>query len=188
MKISHNVFGNNLVFETSNSLFSFKSADKGTLFMLQNCSINQDEIVLDLGCGYGLVGIACAKVADSVNVTMCDIDPVAVEYARKNLQLNQITNANVIQSNAYENIEQKNFTLILSNPPYHADFSVPKEFIEKGYRKLVPNGRMLMVTKRLEWYKRKFIAVFGGVKIFRCDDYFVFMGIKKSKNKENKLI
>lgn len=116
---------------------------------------------------------------------MCDNDPIAVEYAKHNIVLNNVSDICVLQSDAYSDIQRKDFTLILSNPPYHADFSVPKKFIEQGYYKLAPKGRMLMVTKRLEWYKRKFIKVFGGVKIFRCDDYFIFMGIKSYEIERN---
>ncbi|HOD93741.1 MAG TPA: methyltransferase [Clostridia bacterium] len=190
MNIHTEVFGVELTFKTSEKLFSYKGADKGTLFMLNKCNINKDDIILDLGCGYGLVGISCAKIAKEENIIMCDNDPLAVQYAKINSQLNNVSNVTVIQSDAYESIDRDDFTLILSNPPYHADFSVPKRFIEQGYKKLIPEGRMLMVTKRLEWYKKKFISVFGGVKIFRMDDYFVFLGIKSSdlKIKKNKNI
>ncbi len=47
----------------------------------------------------------------------------------------------------YNNIEKGDFTRILSNPPYHVDFSVPKYFIEVGYKKLVIGGKLIMVTK-----------------------------------------
>jgi 16S rRNA (guanine1207-N2)-methyltransferase len=176
--IVQNISGIDLKFETDCKLFSYKSADKGTLFMLEKADIKSDDMILDIGCGYGLVGIYCAKKADPKNITMTDVDTVAVEYARRNLANNGITGVEVIESNAYENVERSGYTLILSNPPYHADFSVPKAFIEGGYRRLANGGRMYMVTKRLEWYKRKFISVFGGVRIFRCEDYYVFMGIR----------
>ena len=183
MVIYQNIFGYDLAFKTSEELFSYRSADKGTLFMLEKCLVNVEDVVLDLGCGYGLVGIACCKITKPENVVMCDIDPIAIDYAKQNLMLNDVKEVCVLQSDAYSNILRSDFTLILSNPPFHEDFSVPKTFIEQGYNKLVPNGRMFMVTKRLEWYKRKFIKVFGGVKIFRMDDYFVFMGIKSDRLK-----
>ena len=186
MDICEKVFGFELTFKTSEKLFSYKGADKGTLFMLDKCEIKEDDVVLDLGCGYGLVGISCAKVVKGNNVVMCDIDPLAIEYSLINAEQNNINNVAIIQSNAYENITRDDFTLILSNPPYHADFSEPKRFIEHGYKKLSYGGRMFMVTKRLEWYKNKFISVFGGVRIFRKDGYFVFMGIKTSDLKLNR--
>lgn len=67
------------------------------------------------------------------------------------------------QSDGLKNIPEAGFTLILSNPPYHTDFSVAKEFIEDGFCKLLVGGKMLMVTKRLDWYRNRLSAVFGGI-------------------------
>jgi 16S rRNA (guanine1207-N2)-methyltransferase len=71
--------------------------------------------------------------------------------------------------------------MILSNPPYHTDFSVAKMFIEKGFNRLSIGGRMYMVTKRKEWYRNKLKSIFGGVRIWELNGYFVFMSIKKSR-------
>lgn len=65
-----------------------------------------------------------------------------------------------------------------SNPPYHVDFKIPKEFIEKGFNRLTIGGKMYMVTKRKDWYKNKFISIFGGVRIWEIEDYYVFMAVK----------
>lgn len=73
----------------------------------------------------------------------------------------------------------------MSNPPYHADSTVPKEFIEKGYNRLTVSGKMHMVTKTKDWYKNKLISIFGGVKIYEVDDYFVFMAVKKGSSYVN---
>ena len=74
------------------------------------------------------------------------------------------------------------FSLCLTsaNPPYHADFSVPKAFIEKGFNRLQIGGKMVMVTKRKEWYKNKLISIFGGVSITEIDGYYVFISEKRS--------
>lgn len=68
----------------------------------------------------------------------------------------------------------------LSNPPYHTDFRVAKHFIEKGFNRLAIGGKMVMVTKRRDWYKRKLIAIFGGVQIREVDGYYVFLSEKRS--------
>lgn len=65
------------------------------------------------------------------------------------------------------------------------DFAVPKMFIEKGFNRLRVGGQLYMVTKRKDWYKNKLIAVFGGVKIWEIDEYFVFMAIKKRASYAN---
>ena len=84
--------------------------------------------------------------------------------------------------NENSNINHNDFTKIICHPPYHADFSVAKMFIEKGFNRLTIGGHLYMVTKRKEWYKNKLISTFGGVKIWEIDGYFIFMAIKKSKN------
>ena len=168
-----------LNFFTDATLFSPRSIDKGTLIMLSVVNFSVKDKVLDLGCGYGVVGILAAKLIGPERVVMCDILPQAVECARKNAALNEVAEVSIKVSNGYDNIPDNDFTIILSNPPYHADFSVPKHFIEEGFRKLVHGGKMVMVTKRLTWYKRKLTAVFGGVKVIAKDGYYIFVAEKR---------
>jgi 16S rRNA (guanine1207-N2)-methyltransferase len=172
-------------FKTSNEIFSPKNADKGTLAMLSVVECDDNDKVLDLGCGYGIVGIFFAKVIGPIKVVMTDIDDKAVELSRENIILNDVEGIKLYQSDGLKNINEKDFTLILSNPPYHADFSVPKEFIEKGFNTLVVGGKMYMVTKRKDWYKNKLIAIFGGVRIWEIDGYYVFMAMKTETSYAN---
>jgi len=178
--IKTNIKGIDLVFETSKSLFSPRAVDLGTLSMLSLVEFGENEKVLDLGCGYGVVGILAAKIVGEENVVMLDIDGEAVKLAQKNALLNGVPGVKVIKSDGFANLDDKDFTLILSNPPYHTDFSVAKNFIEKGFNRLCTGGRMYLVTKRKKWYKNKFIAIFGGVQIWEINGYFVFMSIKIS--------
>jgi 16S rRNA (guanine1207-N2)-methyltransferase len=66
------------------------------------------------------------------------------------------------------------------------DFSVPKHFIEKGFNHLKIGGKLFMVTKRKEWYKNKLISVFGGVKIWEENGYYVFMAQKTQSSYSKK--
>jgi 16S rRNA (guanine1207-N2)-methyltransferase len=168
-----------LLFETNDCCFSPKKADQGTLAMLSKCEPKSGQKILDLGCGYGVAGIYCAQFTEPGKIFMSDIDADVLLLARRNALLNNAADVQIIKSDGFADIDEKDFDLILCNPPYHTDFSVAKHFIEKGFRHLKFNGRMLMVTKRLEWYKRKFIAVFGGVRIHRIGGYFVFEAEKR---------
>lgn len=169
-----------LKFETDPELFSPKAVDSGTLSMLALTEFSQGDKVLDLGCGYGVVGILACKLIGESNVILCDISEKAVEYARRNAKLNGVPNADIRISNGFENIVERDFTLIVSNPPYHTDFSVAKHFIEVGFKKLRVGGRMIMVTKRLAWYKNKLSSVFGGVKVHEINGYYVFLAEKRA--------
>jgi 16S rRNA (guanine1207-N2)-methyltransferase len=179
-----------LTFETASSSFSPLGIDEGTLAMLSAIDfVPQGENrhkLLDLGCGYGVVGIYAAKIIGAQNVIMSDICGEAVALARKNAELNGVGGVKIILSNGFQSITDSGFSLILSNPPYHADFSVPKHFIEKGFNRLKIGGKMLMVTKRKDWYKNKFTAVFGGVKTLEIDEYYVFCAEKRSINYRKK--
>lgn len=181
-----NVKGFDMKFNTSHEVFSPQNVDKGTLAMLSTIEFKDDDKVLDLGCGYGIVGILSAKIVGAGNVVMTDIDDSALELARENLVLNEIEGVRLHQSDGFKSIDEKDFTLIISNPPYHVDFSVPKEFIEKGFNRLSIGGKMYMVTKRKEWYKNKLISIFGGVKITEIEGYFIFMAEKKTTSYSGK--
>ena len=174
-----------LIFETTSTVFSPTCADKGTLAMLSVVNLYPTDKLLDLGCGYGIVGIYAAKHIGEQNVVMSDNNKKCIELSNKNAETNGVGGVKAIQSDGFKNLDDKNFTLILSNPPYHADFSVPKRFIEKGFNRLQVGGKMFMVTKRKEWYKNKFTAIFGGVKIYETDGYFVFCAEKRSTQYAN---
>lgn len=182
--------GITLNFETNEDVFSPSGIDRGTLAMLSQVEFSNEDQVLDLGCGYGVVGILASKLIGSNQVVMCDISKKAVEISKINGLRNGLNDLKVYESNGLDGIEESGFTKILSNPPYHVDFSVPKNFIEKGYKKLEIGGKMYMVTKRLDWYKNKLTAVFGGVKVLELDGYYVFIAEKRkktvSKKQENK--
>ena len=183
--ITDTVGGITLRFETNEDCFSPQHLDKGTLFMLSRITFGAEDKVLDLGCGYGTVGIFAAKTALPQNVYMTDINPQALLCARKNAELNGVTQVHIIESDAYDGLAETGFDLIISNPPYHTDFSVAKRFIEKGFNRLKIGGRMFMVTKRREWYKNKLISVFGGVRIYEQDGYFVFEAQKRGASYAN---
>ncbi len=167
-----------LCLETAPNLFSPAHADKGTLAMLSLTSFDSTDRVLDLGCGVGIVGIYAARCG--AIVTMTDFDSQAVAVAAANCQINGVT-CTVVQSDGFSNIEpDRLFTQILSNPPYHTDFSVAKRFIEGAFRHLEVGGQLVMVTKRLDWYRNKLTSVFGGVRVHEIDGYYVFISEKRA--------
>lgn len=184
------LWNNKLKFTTENTLFSPAGPDRGTLAMLKNISLGEEEKVLDLGCGYGLVGVSIAKVIGADRVAMADFDIKATETAAINARENGVAGISIFHGNALEEIEDRDYTLILSNPPYHTDFSIPKQFIEDGFRHLAVGGRMVMVVKRLDWYKNKLTTIFGGVRVVEEDGYYILTAQKRNlkviKDKEKK--
>ncbi len=180
------LMGHRLELETHPKLFSPGHADHGTLAMLSVAHFLPGMKVLDLGCGCGLVGILAARICGEENVILSDIDPLAVEVAAKNAARNGVGGVRVVVSDGLTGVNGSGFDLILSNPPYQSDFSVAKRFIEKGFNRLKIGGKLLMVTKRRDWYRNKLIAIFGGVRICEADGYFVFEAEKRSDRYANR--
>ena len=180
--IRETVCGVSLELITDPSLFSPRCIDPGTAAMLSTVRLSPGDRLLDLGCGYGIVGIWAAKQIGADRVTMVDVDNCAVELAKLNAERNDVAGAHVFSSDGIAAVQDRDFTWILCNPPYHADFSVAKGFIEKGFNRLKIGGRFVLVAKRRTWYKKKMISVFGGVMITDISGYSVFTAEKRSQS------
>ena len=113
-------------------------------------------------------------------MVLTDVDPAAVACARENAARNGVAGVRIVQGDALEAVDATGFDWILSNPPYHADFSVPKRFIEKGFNRLKLGGCLVMVVKRLPWYRNKLTAVFGGVRVREVDGYYVLTAQRRA--------
>ena len=183
--ICANVLGEKLSLETCAGLFSPEHVDRGTLAMLSAAVLTPGMKVLDLGCGCGVVGIAAAKKCGAENVWMLDANPLAVDTAARNAERNGVSGVHIVLSDGFRTLDEAGFDLILSNPPFQSDFSVAKHFIEKGFNRLRIGGSMVMVTKRLEWYRNKLRAVFGGVHVRQIDGYWVFEAQRRQERYAN---
>lgn len=184
-RIRANVLGEELALETRAGLFSPEHIDRGTLAMLSAVALTPGMKVLDLGCGCGVVGVVAAKKCGAENVWMLDADPLAVETAARNAECNGVGGVHIVLSDGFRALDEAGFDLILSNPPYQSDFSVAKHFIEKGFNRLRVGGSMVMVTKRLEWYRNKLSAIFGGVRVRQIDGYWVFEAQRRQERYAN---
>ena len=165
--------GHILDMESAPGLFSPAHADRGTVAMLSQVEFLPGQRVMDLGCGWGLVGILAAKICGAENIYMCDIDPAAVAAARKNAERNGVGDVHICVSDGFTSVDTAGFDVILSNPPYQTDFSVAKSFIEKGFNRLKVGGWMYVVVKLEKWYLNKMRAVFGGAKSVEADGYYI---------------
>lgn len=169
-----------LQLESAPELFSPRRLDHGTRAMLKCVDVTTEDKVLDLGCGCGVVGIYFARLIGEDKVWMLDSNEVAVEYSKKNAAANGVPNVSISLSNGFSDFAESDFTQILSNPPYHADFAVPKQFIMKGFNRLRIGGQLHFVTKRDKWYRNKLRSVFGGSKCQQVDGYYVISATKRS--------
>lgn len=126
--------GFSYVFHTLDSLFSYRQVDLGTQQMIEQIDLQPDSKVLDLGCGYGVVGIWAAHTIGTKKVVMSDVNIAALKMAAENVKTNHLDEIQMIHSNGFNHIHD--FNLILSNPPYHTDFAVAKEFVKEVAEKI----------------------------------------------------
>ncbi|MYB02389.1 methyltransferase [Candidatus Poribacteria bacterium] len=173
--------GASLAFSTTWGLFSPKGVDAGTHLLLEHLDIQHEDICLDLGCGYGAIGITLAKCVQTSTVYMVDKDFVAVDYARKNVGQNQLKNCHVLLSNGFNHLPDIEFDLIVSNLPANVGKELLQIFLADAKHYLKPNGRLYVVTISglREFIKRNFITVFGNYqKVKQRRTHTVAMAIR----------
>ena len=147
-EIIYSFEGKKFCFEVGETLFSTFDIDHGTDVLLR--SISPEKIpntILDLGCGYGPIGIVLGNKYPEAKVVMVDRDLLAVRYAKYNLQKNKVNNAIVLESVGMEAVSNQTFDLIVSNVPAKiGDEAITQEFILGPYKKLNPGGELWIVV------------------------------------------
>jgi len=145
-KFNVKIFNYDIPFYSDNGVFCKEHLDFGTRLLLEN--ISWDEIegdILDVGCGYGPIGIVASKITDN-KVTMCDVNKRALHLARMNAKENKV-NVNVIESNCYENIDGI-FDTIITNPPIRAGKKIVYEILFSAKKYLTSNGKLFLVIHK----------------------------------------
>lgn len=135
-------------FATDAGVFSRERIDFGSVLLIETMQIARTARVLDVGCGYGPIGLVAAKLANQGSVTMIDINERAVSLARKNAEQNNIRNVDVQVSNLYEAVQGKTFDVILTNPPIRAGKETVHRIFAEGYDFLAEGGEMWVVIQK----------------------------------------
>ncbi len=152
-----------LNFSTTWGLFSPKTIDAGTRLLLDTMAVSPGDTCLDLGCGYGAIGIALAKSEQTATVYMVDKDFVAVEYACKNVARNRLTNCHVQLSNGFSELSDLRFDRIAANLPANVGKELLHIFLTDAQQHLNRNGHLYVVTIAglRTFIKRNFLSIFG---------------------------
>ncbi len=172
-----------MTFHTTWGLFSPKAIDAGTRLLLKYLEVQPDERAIDLGCGYGPLGLAIAKSAPRGHCTLVDKDFVAIEYARKNARLNGISNVDIFLSNGLDQVPaEQRFTLAVTNLPAKTGKEHYYLFFNDIMERLEPGGRfyVVVISGLRQFIARSFREVFGNhKKIKQGKSYTVAMAIKE---------
>lgn len=134
-------------FLTASSVFSKRKIDSGTRLLIESMVLPEKGCVLDIGCGYGAVGITAAKLNPSLHLVMTDVNARAVRLAKKNVGLNRVTNIEVLYGFLYEPVQDMKFNSILSNPPVSAGMETVKAIIVGAPSVMAAGGSFQMVIR-----------------------------------------
>ncbi|MEW9053402.1 MAG: class I SAM-dependent methyltransferase [Neobacillus sp.] len=141
---------NNLFrFKTDNGVFSKKEVDYGSRLLIEAFKLPEVEgNVLDVGCGYGPIGLSVAKGYPNRTIHMVDVNNRAIELAKENAEKNQVANVVIYESDRLLNVSEKGFAAILTNPPIRAGKQIVHDIFEQGFDHLVSQGEMWVVIQK----------------------------------------
>jgi len=139
--------GELLSFTVDRGIFSSHGLDPGTSLLIENLGIRRTDRVLDLGCGWGAVGVAAAKAARDGHVVLTEVNRRAARLARENAARNGIGNAEVRVGPGFEPVPGERFDVIATNPPFRVGRAVVLELLAAAAEHLVDGGRLVLVGK-----------------------------------------
>lgn len=139
--------GHDLRLATEAGVFSRGRVDPGTRLLIAHMQIGPGDAVLDLGCGYGAVGLVAARLAPAGRVVLLDVNERAVALARENLIANGAENAEVREGDGFAATPGELFDVIALNPPIRAGMAVIHRLIEDSRGHLRPGGRFYLVAR-----------------------------------------
>lgn len=174
--------GKRFRFTTDSGVFSKKTVDFGSRVLID--AFTEKDLpegdILDVGCGYGPIGLSLASQSSRV-VEMVDINERAVELAKLNAKHNGVANVDIHVSNIYESVEGE-FAAVLSNPPIRAGKAVVHTILEGAYPLLVEGGTLTVVLQKKQGAPsaaKKMEEVFGNVKTLTKDKgYYILQSVK----------
>lgn len=178
------LIGTTFQFKTDSGVFSKDRIDYGSEVLIN--AVSEEDLtegdLLDVGCGYGPIGLALAKQFKEKEVHMIDINERAVELAKENAETNDIRNVSIQPSSLFEKVEKRDFSAVLSNPPIRAGKKTVHSILEEAYEYLKSEGKLFIVIQKKQGApsaKKKMQEVFGNVtRIVLDKGYWVLMSEK----------
>lgn len=171
-----------LTFISDIGVFSKEYIDYGSRVLLESIHLlPSQKSLLDVGCGYGTLGLSLKKVYSWLKVEMVDVNERALNLAKESACYNQLEDVTIYKSSVYENVKGT-FDVIVSNPPIRAGKTIVFEILEKAYHHLNDSGTLFVVIQKKQGApsaKKKMEDVFGNCEIIKRDKgYFVLKSVK----------
>lgn len=183
IQFTQEILGKSYDFSSTWGIFSPEKVDEGSLILLDYVDFQPDDSSIDLGCGYGVLGMVAARECPNGRHTLIDKDFVAIEYAKKNCQKNALTNTEVFLSNGFSEVDPtQKFSLVLSNLPAKVGKEQHYLYLIDAYQRMEVGARFYVVTINglRQFIKRAFIEVFGNAeKVKQGKTYTITKAIKQ---------
>lgn len=174
------LLGQSMRFKTDRGVFSKNGIDYGSRALLENYQPESAKSLLDVGCGYGTLGLTLAKKFD-LGVTMVDVNSRALDLCRQNAIDNAVSNSKIELSNIYEAVSEK-YDAIISNPPIRAGKEVVHEILAGAFGHLNDGGHLTIVIQKKQGApsaQKKMEEVFGNCQLVARDKgYFILRSYK----------
>jgi len=182
-EIAYDFRGEKLKLKTDLGVFSKDRVDFGSNLLLNTLDEELDgKDILDVGCGYGVIGLSIAKRYKTANVHLIDVNKRAIELARMNSLENKIENVNIYESNIYAKVEAK-FDLIITNPPIRAGKIVVHSIVLGSVDYLKAGGAIYVVIKKNQGAPsliREMEKIFNVSILEKKNGYYILKGVKES--------
>ena len=171
--------GRLLSFESRPGVFSHRRIDPGARALIESIDVAPGTRVLDLGCGSGVVTVAAAVRAGGVTVEAVDSNPRAIECTARNAAANGVGGAvrTTLTADA-RSAAPGTFDLAAGNPPYFSHFKIAELFLTSAREALKKGGRVVIVTKRPDWFGEAMAERFADVEVEPVRRYHVVRGVK----------
>ena len=169
-ELSLAVRGLRLRLRTDAGVFSRSGLDRGSELLLQALEVGPCELILDLGCGYGILGITAAKLSPGGHVILTDVNERAAALAKANLRANGVSNAEVRVGSLYAPVRDLAFDHIVCNPPIRAGRAVVDRIVSEAPTHLFDRGRLWLVARTRQGadsLRERMAAAFGNAEIVR---------------------
>jgi 16S rRNA (guanine1207-N2)-methyltransferase len=182
-EFEHTIGANHYSVRCLPGVFSADHLDEGTSLLLDNFEVPENARVLDVGCGYGILGMAAARKQASAQIEMVDVDLMAVASSAENIRLNLLANVRVFASDLLSACSPGLYQLILSNPPFHTgkqtNYMISEALVEQAYNCLAPGGELILVANRFLRYEKLMEPLFSRVTIkVQTNKFHVITGVR----------
>ncbi|MCF7866710.1 methyltransferase [Candidatus Woesearchaeota archaeon] len=179
-KISINLKEDHFFLWSASGLFSKDKLDFATKLLIENCELPSSGRILDLGCGYGVVGISILRNNKDLDVVFSDVNRRAIDLTKENLAFLNL-HAKVFHSDLFEKIKGS-FDVILSNPPMATGRKNCFLLINESFMHLNVGGSLQIVGRHNKGgsaLESEMAQVFGNVKtIIKRGGFRVYVSIK----------